>query len=89
MRAALRQSRANQIYRKTGNVRAVRPLLGHTNEENTVRYLGIEVDDDSDLKKGRQTKAALLCSRSNSVGRLAKALRHGGRPVPRAPPRST
>jgi integrase len=32
-------------YRKTGNLRAVQLLLGHTKLESTVRYLGIEVDD--------------------------------------------
>jgi site-specific recombinase XerC len=33
------------IYKKTGNLRAVQLLLGHTKIESTVRYLGIEVDD--------------------------------------------
>jgi len=33
------------IYRRTGNLRAVRLLLGHKKIESTVRYLGIEVDD--------------------------------------------
>ena len=33
------------IYRRTGNLRAVQRLLGHTKIESTVRYLGIEVDD--------------------------------------------
>jgi integrase len=33
------------IYRRTKNLRAVQPLLGHTKLESTVRYLGIEVDD--------------------------------------------
>jgi site-specific recombinase XerC len=33
------------IYRRTGNLRAVQLLLGHTKVESTVRYLGIEVDD--------------------------------------------
>jgi site-specific recombinase XerC len=32
-------------YRKTGNLRTVQLLLGHTKLESTVRYLGIEVDD--------------------------------------------
>jgi hypothetical protein len=30
---------------KTGNLRAVQLLLGHTKIESTVRYLGIEVGD--------------------------------------------
>jgi integrase len=36
---------ATLIYRRTGNLRAVQLLLGHTKIESTVRYLGIEVDD--------------------------------------------
>ena len=32
------------IYKRTGNLRAVQLLLGHTKIESTVRYLGIEVD---------------------------------------------
>ena len=42
---SLRRTKAAQIYRKTGNLRAVQLLLGHTKIESTVRYLGIEVDD--------------------------------------------
>ncbi len=41
----MRRTKAAQIYRKTGNLRAVQLLLGHTKIESTVRYLGIEVDD--------------------------------------------
>ena len=42
---SLRRTKAAQIYKKTGNLRAVQLLLGHTKVESTVRYLGIEVDD--------------------------------------------
>jgi len=42
---SMRQTKPAQIYRKTGNLRAVQLLLGHTKLESTVRYLGIEVDD--------------------------------------------
>ena len=42
---SMRRTKASQIYRKTGNLRAVQLLLGHTKIESTVRYLGIEVDD--------------------------------------------
>jgi integrase len=41
----LRRTKATLIYRRTGNLRAVQLLLGHTKVESTVRYLGIEVDD--------------------------------------------
>ncbi len=42
---SLRRTKAALIYRRTGNLRAVQLLLGHTKLESTVRYLGIEVDD--------------------------------------------
>ena len=41
----MRRTKAAQIYKKSGNLRAVQLLLGHTKLESTVRYLGIEVDD--------------------------------------------
>ena len=42
---SLRRTKASIIYKRTGNLRAVQILLGHTKIESTVRYLGIEVDD--------------------------------------------
>jgi integrase len=42
---SLRRTKATLIYRRTGNLRAVQLLLGHTRIESTVRYLGIDVDD--------------------------------------------
>jgi integrase len=42
---SLRRTKATLIYRRTGNLRAVQLLLGHTKIESTVRYLGVEVDD--------------------------------------------
>jgi integrase len=42
---SLRRTKATLIYRRTGNLRAVQLLLGHTKIESTVRYLGINVDD--------------------------------------------
>ncbi|MEL6667168.1 MAG: integrase, partial [Pseudomonadota bacterium] len=32
-------------YRKTGNLRAVQLLLGHTKVDSTVCYLGVELED--------------------------------------------
>src|ERR1700716_660689 len=48
---SMRRTKAAQIYRKTGNLRAVQLLLGHTKLESTVRYLGIEVDDALSLSE--------------------------------------
>src|SRR4029453_11103763 len=50
---SMRRTKAAQIYRKTGNLRAVQLLLGHTKLESTVRYLGIEVDDGRRLLSNR------------------------------------
>jgi len=36
---SLRRTKATLIYRRTGNLRAVQLLLGHTKIESTVRYL--------------------------------------------------
>src|SRR6516165_2612394 len=38
---SLRRTKTTLIYRRTGNLRAVQLLLGHTKIESTVRYLGI------------------------------------------------
>ena len=42
---SLRRTKASIIYKVTGNLRAVQLLLGHTKIENTVRYLGVDVED--------------------------------------------
>ncbi|MXP41860.1 tyrosine-type recombinase/integrase [Altererythrobacter soli] len=42
---SLRRAKASLIYKGTGNLRAVQILLGHTNIENTVRYLSVDIDD--------------------------------------------
>jgi integrase len=42
---SLRRTKATLIYRRTGNLRAVQLLLGHTKIESTAHYLGVEVDD--------------------------------------------
>ena len=42
---SLRRTKAAMIYRATGNIRAIQILLGHTKIENTVRYLGVDIED--------------------------------------------
>ncbi len=51
---SLRRTKATLIYRRTKNLRAVQLLLGYTKLENTVRYLGIEVEDA--LEMAEQTE---------------------------------
>lgn len=54
------------IYRRTGNLRAVQLLLGHSKIESTVCYLGIEVDDaiEIDAADVRQRNPTLYPSLS-------------------------
>ena len=42
---SMRRTKVAQIYRKTGNLRAVLLLLGHTKMDSTVRYLGVDLED--------------------------------------------
>ena len=42
---SVRRTKAAEIYRKTGNLRAVQLLLDHTKVDSTVRYLGVELED--------------------------------------------
>jgi integrase len=46
---SLRRTKAAMIYRATGNLRAIQILLGHTKIENTVRYLGVDIEDALEL----------------------------------------
>lgn len=46
---SIRRTKPTLIYHRTRNLRAVQLLLGHTKIESTVRYLGIEVDDELEL----------------------------------------
>ncbi len=42
---SMRRTKVAQIYEKTGNLRAVQLLLGHTKMDSTVRYLGVDLED--------------------------------------------
>jgi integrase len=48
---SMRRTKASMIYKATGNLRAIQILLGHSNIENTVRYLGVDIDDAISLAK--------------------------------------
>jgi integrase len=42
---SIRRTKAAEVYRQTHNLEAVRRLLGHTKNDVTSRYLGIEDED--------------------------------------------
>ena len=42
---SMRRTKVTQIYKKTGNLRAVQLLLGHTKMDSTARYLGVELEN--------------------------------------------
>ncbi len=49
---SMRRTKVAQIYKKTGNLRAVQLLMGHTKMDSTVRYLGVDLDDALTLSEG-------------------------------------
>ena len=51
---SLRRTKASIIYKATGNLRAVQILLGHSKIENTVRYLGVDIEDALTLAEGTE-----------------------------------
>ena len=63
---SMRRTKVTQIYKKTGNLRAVPLLLGHTKIDSTVRHLGVELEDALAIAEaieiqaqGRAARAAL------------------------------
>ena len=40
----MRHTKVTQIYKKSGNLRAVQFLQEHTKMDRTVRYLGVELE---------------------------------------------
>jgi len=51
---SLRRTKVAPIYKRTGNLRAVQILLGHTKLESTVRYLGVDAEDALRLSEATQ-----------------------------------
>ncbi len=73
---SMRRTKAALIYRKTGNLRAVQLLLGHTKVDSTVRYLGVELEDASEHRReDRNLRVARTasCRSSSQPGHASKS----------------
>ncbi|MFH5948918.1 tyrosine-type recombinase/integrase [Roseomonas sp. SXEYE002] len=52
---SLRRTKVALTYKRSGNLRAVQILLGHTKLESTVRYLGVDAEHASPCPKPRRS----------------------------------
>ena len=49
---SMRRTKVAEIFQKTGKLRAVQLLLGHTKMDSTVRYLGVDLEDALAISEG-------------------------------------
>lgn len=52
---SMRRTKVTQIFKKTGNLRAVRLLPGDTKMDSTVRYLGFELEDALSIAEAKES----------------------------------
>lgn len=82
---SLRRTMAPMIYKATGNPRAIQILLGHSKIENTVRYLGVDVEDALELAE--HTEFDFVRFRFGGAVLFSIAVQFGLLPRGFAPPR--
>lgn len=65
---SMRRTKASLIYRRTKNLRAVQLLRGHTKLESALRYLGIDVDDATEMAEQTELRPVVGSSLGRFVG---------------------
>lgn len=74
---SLRRTKASMIYKATGNLRAIQVLLGHTKIENTVRCLGVDIEDALVLAERTEINSGA----AHLIDRWAASTPDGCRPI--------
>jgi len=75
----VRRTKATLNDRRTKNLRAVQVLLGHSELESTVRYVGIEEDDALEISERteiRSVRAGRPAAAPRRTDRTAQPMRH-------------
>lgn len=66
---SMRRTKVVQVYKKTGNLRAVQLLLGHTKMDGTVRSQGVDIEDALTLAEGVDLQPPLPPTGADRAGR--------------------
>jgi hypothetical protein len=87
----MRRTKVSMIYERTKKIRAVQLLLGHRKLENTVRYLGVELQDALALSEEMRRQRSERHLEGRRRGRrppLMSAVGGGMSPPRQVPPQS-
>lgn len=66
---SMQRTKVTQIYKNTGNLRAVQLLSGHTKMDSTIRYLGVALEDALAIAEAIEIWRSRPSSRTAQSGR--------------------